>query len=73
MAGNQEKAHSMFYRFRAAQAAELGLGARGDSRPRIASACKTSVCECERWRSYLRRFRGSCEDSGWRAPFPCVF
>ncbi|KAF8137736.1 hypothetical protein K438DRAFT_1786384 [Mycena galopus ATCC 62051] len=52
MARDQKKAHSVFYRFREAQAVELGLWTRGDSRPRIASACKTSVCR---------------EDSGWRA------
>ncbi|KAF8124639.1 hypothetical protein K438DRAFT_1791580 [Mycena galopus ATCC 62051] len=51
MARNQEKAHSMFYRFREAQAVELGLGTRGDSRPRMSSMCKTSVCECERSRN----------------------
>ncbi|KAF8155128.1 hypothetical protein K438DRAFT_1943036 [Mycena galopus ATCC 62051] len=43
MARNQEKKHSTFYRFRKAQAVELGLGTRGDSRPRMASACKISV------------------------------
>ncbi|KAJ7477981.1 pre-mRNA-splicing factor ISY1 [Mycena galericulata] len=54
MARNQEKAQSMLYRFREAQAAELGLGTRGDSRPRMASACK-SLRECERWRGELLR------------------
>ncbi|KAJ6566287.1 Isy1-like splicing factor [Mycena capillaripes] len=54
MARNQEKAQSMLYRFREAQAAELGLGARGDKRPRMASACK-SLRECERWRGELLR------------------
>ncbi|KAF8175296.1 hypothetical protein K438DRAFT_1848164, partial [Mycena galopus ATCC 62051] len=48
----QDLAHLLIYRFREAQVVEMGLGARGDSRPRIASACKSSVCECERWRSY---------------------
>ncbi|KAJ7200875.1 Isy1-like splicing factor [Mycena pura] len=54
MARNQEKAQSMLYRFREAQAAELGLGTRGDRRPRMASACK-SLRECERWRGELLR------------------
>ncbi|KAF8136059.1 hypothetical protein K438DRAFT_1947224 [Mycena galopus ATCC 62051] len=51
MARNQDGAHSMFYRFREAQAVELGLGTQGDSRPRMSSMCKTSVCECERSRN----------------------
>jgi pre-mRNA-splicing factor ISY1 len=44
----------MLYRFREAQAAELGLGTRGDRRPRMASNCK-SLRECERWRGELLR------------------
>lgn len=44
----------MLYRFREAQAAELGLGTRGDRRPKMASACK-SLRECERWRGELLR------------------
>lgn len=44
----------MLYRFREAQAGELGLGTRGDRRPRMASACK-SLRECERWRGELLR------------------
>lgn len=44
----------MLYRFREAQAAELGLGTRSDRRPRMASACK-SLRECERWRGELLR------------------
>ncbi|KAJ6535602.1 Isy1-like splicing family-domain-containing protein [Mycena capillaripes] len=44
----------MLYRFREAQQAELGLGSRGDRRPRMASACK-SLRECERWRGELLR------------------
>ncbi|KAJ7744788.1 Isy1-like splicing factor [Mycena maculata] len=44
----------MLYRFREAQAAELGLGVRGDQRPRMASACK-SLRDCERWRGELLR------------------
>ncbi|KAJ6613457.1 pre-mRNA-splicing factor ISY1 [Mycena sp. CBHHK59/15] len=54
MARNEEKAQSMLYRFREAQAAELGLGTRSDRRPRMASACK-SLRECERWRGELLR------------------
>ncbi|KAF8589654.1 Isy1-domain-containing protein [Ramaria rubella] len=54
MARNEEKAQSMLYRFREAQAAELGLGTRGDRRPRMASACK-SLRDCERWRGELLR------------------
>ncbi|CAG7848857.1 Pre-mRNA-splicing factor ISY1 [Serendipita indica DSM 11827] len=44
----------MLYRFREAQAAELGLGTRSDKRPRMASACK-SLRECERWRGEILR------------------
>jgi pre-mRNA-splicing factor ISY1 len=44
----------MLYRFREAQAGELGLGVRGDRRPRMASACK-SLRDCERWRGELLR------------------
>ncbi|KAG6815983.1 hypothetical protein H0H93_008724 [Arthromyces matolae] len=54
MARNEEKAQSMLYRFREAQAAELGLGTRGHRRPRMASACK-SLRECERWRGEILR------------------
>ncbi|KAG7096098.1 hypothetical protein E1B28_006774 [Marasmius oreades] len=54
MARNEEKAQSMLYRFREAQAAELGLGTRGDRRPRMASSCK-SLRECERWRGEILR------------------
>jgi hypothetical protein len=53
-ARNEEKAQSMLYRFREAQAAELGLGTRTDRRPRMASACK-SLRECERWRGEILR------------------
>ena len=44
----------MLYRFREAQAAELGLGTRADRRPKVASACK-SLRECERWRGEILR------------------
>ncbi|EGO01332.1 hypothetical protein SERLA73DRAFT_179494 [Serpula lacrymans var. lacrymans S7.3] len=54
MARNEEKAQSMLYRFREAQAAELGLGTRSDRRPKMASACK-SLRECERWRGEILR------------------
>lgn len=53
-ARNEEKAQSMLYRFREAQAAELGLGTRSDRRPRMASACK-SLRDCERWRGEILR------------------
>lgn len=44
----------MLYRFREAQAAELGLGTRSDRRPKMASTCK-SLRECERWRGEILR------------------
>ncbi|PPQ96320.1 hypothetical protein CVT26_005683 [Gymnopilus dilepis] len=44
----------MLYRFREAQAAELGLGTRADRRPKMASACK-SLRDCERWRGEILR------------------
>lgn len=44
----------MLYRFREAQAAELGMSSKGDRRPRVASSCK-SLRECERWRGDLLR------------------
>jgi pre-mRNA-splicing factor ISY1 len=44
----------MLYRFREAQAAELGLGTRSDRRPKMASACK-SLRDCERWRGEILR------------------
>jgi pre-mRNA-splicing factor ISY1 len=44
----------MLYRFREAQAAELGLGTRSDRRPRMASSVK-SLRECERWRGEILR------------------
>lgn len=57
MARNKEKAQSMLYRFREAQAAELGINTgrkSGELRPRLASACK-SLKECEKWRSDVLR------------------
>ena len=53
----------MLYRFREAQAAELGLGTRSDRRPKMASACK-SLRECERWRErYCARVVERCPKS----------
>ncbi|KAJ2932854.1 hypothetical protein H1R20_g4242, partial [Candolleomyces eurysporus] len=54
MARNEEKAQSMLYRFREAQAAELGLGTRADRRPRVPATCK-SLRDCERWRGEILR------------------
>ncbi|KAF8126242.1 hypothetical protein K438DRAFT_1790562 [Mycena galopus ATCC 62051] len=49
MAQNQENAQSMGLRFREAQAqaAELGLGTRGDRRPARARACATGLSDHE--------------------------
>ena len=44
----------MLYRFREAQAAELGLATRSDRRPRMASSCK-SLRDCEKWRGDILR------------------
>ncbi|BGP45517.1 NineTeen Complex (NTC) component [Rhodotorula kratochvilovae] len=44
----------MLYRFREAQAAELGLSQRSDKRPRVASSCK-DLRQCERWRGEILR------------------
>ncbi|KAG2230974.1 pre-mRNA-splicing factor ISY1 [Thamnidium elegans] len=49
MARNEEKAQSMLYRFREAQAAELGLGKRRDRRPGFAGTVNT-ITEAEKWR-----------------------
>ncbi|KAK0553682.1 NineTeen Complex (NTC) component [Tilletia horrida] len=55
MARNQEKAQSLLYRFREAQAAELGLMTRTPTRrPRLASSV-SSVKEAERWRGEVMR------------------
>ncbi|KAI7890198.1 Rab43 protein, partial [Mucor mucedo] len=48
-ARNEEKAQSMLYRFREAQAAELGLGKRRERRPGFAGVVNT-VTEAEKWR-----------------------
>lgn len=44
----------MLFRFREAQAAELGLSGRTDRRPRVASSC-TDLRQCERWRGEILR------------------
>lgn len=54
MARNQEKAQSMLYRFREAQAQSLGLAPKTARRPRLASSV-TSLKECERWRGEVIR------------------
>ncbi|MCO5562750.1 hypothetical protein L7F22_016382 [Adiantum nelumboides] len=54
MARNQEKAQSTLYRFRQAQAAELGLARTSDRRPRMASSV-TNLRDCEKWRSEVLR------------------
>ena len=67
----------MLYRFREAQAAELGLGTRADRRPRMASACK-SMRECERWRGEILReisrkvSKIQDGESGWCSPSTLV-
>ncbi|KAI8886403.1 Isy1-like splicing factor [Backusella circina FSU 941] len=52
MARNEEKAQSMLYRFREAQAAGLGLAKRRDRRPAFAGVVD-SVPEAEKWRRDL--------------------
>ncbi|CAG8727130.1 11286_t:CDS:2, partial [Ambispora leptoticha] len=54
MARNEEKAQSMLYRFREAQAAELGLLKPKERRPYLASDC-TNVREAEKWRQQILR------------------
>ncbi|KAG0144402.1 hypothetical protein CROQUDRAFT_80026 [Cronartium quercuum f. sp. fusiforme G11] len=54
MARNEEKAQSMLYRFREAQAAELGISTKTDRRPRLASSCQ-DLRQCERWRGEILR------------------
>lgn len=65
----------MLYRFREAQAAELGLGTRSDRRPRMASACK-SLRDCERWRGEIlreiSRKVSKIQDGTWVAYFELV-
>ncbi|KAJ1034534.1 hypothetical protein NDA18_001390 [Ustilago nuda] len=55
MARNQEKAQSMLYRFREAQATSLGLSPKPNvRRPRLASTV-TSLKEAEKWRGEVIR------------------
>ncbi|KAN0061051.1 NineTeen Complex (NTC) component [Thecaphora frezii] len=55
MARNSEKAQSMLYRFREAQAAELGLSSKQQQRrPRLASSV-SSLRDCEKWRGEILR------------------
>ncbi|KAL7416695.1 Isy1-like splicing factor [Mrakia frigida] len=55
MARNEEKSQSMLFRFREAQAVELGVSrGKGDRRPRLASTC-TTLKDCERWRGEILR------------------
>ena len=61
----------MLYRFREAQAAELGLGTRSDRRPRMASACK-SLRECERWRGEILREISRKVSKIQDGPYPAV-
>ena len=65
----------MLYRFREAQAAELGLGTRADKRPKMASACK-SLRECERWRGEIlreiSRKVSKIQDCTSRSPHVCT-
>ena len=66
----------MLYRFREAQAAELGLGTRADRRPKMASACK-SLRECERWRGEIlreiSRKVSKIQDGAYSFRFVCGF
>ncbi|KAI9305276.1 pre-mRNA-splicing factor ISY1 [Cunninghamella echinulata] len=54
MARNEEKAQSMLYRFREAQAAELGKITKKQKRPALASSVD-NVGECEKWRREVMR------------------
>lgn len=42
----------MLFRFREAKGREMGLVARGDRRPRVATLC-TDLRACERWRGEI--------------------
>ena len=54
-ARNQEKAQSMLYRFRQAQAIEMGIERpSSDRRPRMASSV-SSLKDCEKWRGEIMR------------------
>lgn len=54
MARNHEKAQSMLHRFRAAQAAELGIQTGPQRRPRVASRV-TNLRDAEKWRGDVLR------------------
>lgn len=54
MARNQEKAQSTLYRFRQAQAAELGIAPSSAKRPRVAGRV-SNLRECEKWRGEVLR------------------
>lgn len=54
MARNQEKAQSTLYRFREAQAAELGIAPSSARRPRVANRVN-NLRECEKWRGEVLR------------------
>ncbi|KAJ3011654.1 NineTeen Complex (NTC) component [Thoreauomyces humboldtii] len=54
MARNEEKAQSMLYRFREAQAAELGGVKKNERRPYLASEVNT-LKEAEKWRHQIIR------------------
>ncbi|CAG8574396.1 6807_t:CDS:2 [Paraglomus occultum] len=54
MARNKEKAQSILYRFREAQAAELGLIRQKERRPYLASECNNRQ-EAEKWRQQIVR------------------
>ena len=55
MSRNQEKAQSMLYRFRQAQAEELGVSTRRhERRPKVITTVN-SVRDCDRWRGEVMR------------------
>ena len=55
MSRNQEKAQSMLYRFRQAQAEELGVSSRRhERRPKMITTVN-SVRDCDRWRGEVMR------------------
>ncbi|KAJ3294295.1 NineTeen Complex (NTC) component [Borealophlyctis nickersoniae] len=54
MARNEEKAQSMLYRFREAQAAELGFSKKQERRPFLASDCD-NLKDAEKWRGQVIR------------------
>lgn len=61
----------MLYRFREAQAAELGLAQRSDRRPRVASSCK-DLRQCERWRGEILRDISRKVSKIQDGPFPAL-